>query len=393
MSEDAQCKSTYTVYLAKNNIPNSNPHYPAKIDGISDEYYEKCQTGSGENLFMCGILNTDIIGSITYALDDSYGTGQFYQRGHRYNLLAPNWQYIGVGNTLQQGCHKMTGYVESNVDVVAWPSKGITPIQSGFGAETMMTCKFYNGYEATENTTVTVHCLNNDITWTINQNNLSEGQYMNVSGNLVSYMDNSISFSCGGVYEITFSDLKNEQNEDVSYTYRSIYESAYSNESEEAKPQSLTLSKSSLTIKPGTLYKIKASILPQTAENKRVNWKSEDTSVATVNECGEITAVTEGETYITAATEDGNITAKCKVVVSATASDPSSGDENNDPYCDGDVDGDAKVTLTDAQFALKAALNIVATDDNQLKAGDIDGDGKISLSDVLTILEMALNII
>lgn len=67
--------------------------------------------------------------------------------------------------------------------------------------------------------------------------------------------------------------------------------------------------------------------------------------------------------------------------------------KNNDPYCDGDVDGDAKVTLTDAQFALKAALNIVATDDNQLKAGDIDGDGKISLSDVLTILEMALNII
>ena len=175
LSEDAQCKSTYTVYLAKNNIPNSNPHYPAKIDGISDEYYEKCQTGSGENLFMCGILNTDIIGSITYALDDSYGTGQFYQRGHRYNLLDPNWQYIGVGNTLQQGCHKMTGYVESNVDVVAWPSKGITPIESGISAGTMMTCKFYNGYTGTENTTVTVHCLNSGKTWTINPDNLSSG--------------------------------------------------------------------------------------------------------------------------------------------------------------------------------------------------------------------------
>lgn len=90
---------------------------------------------------------------------------------------------------------------------------------------------------------------------------------------------------------------------------------------ENTQPQSLKLNKSSLMIKPGTIYRIKASILPQTAENKRVNWKSEDTSVATVNECGEITAVTEGETYITAATEDGNITAKCKVVVSATASD------------------------------------------------------------------------
>lgn len=55
----------------------------------------------------------------------------FTRDGHRYNLLDRIGNIIGVGNTLQQGCHKMTGYVESNVDVVAWPSKGITPIQSG----------------------------------------------------------------------------------------------------------------------------------------------------------------------------------------------------------------------------------------------------------------------
>lgn len=393
LSEAAQCKSTYTVYLSENNIYNPNPHFPEKIDGISDDYYAKCQAGSGENLFMCGIISTDIIGSITYALDDSYGTGQFYARGHRYNLLDPNWEYIGVGNTLQQGCHKMNGYEESNVEVVAWPSKGITPIESGFGAETMMTCKFYNGYEATEDTTVTIHCLNNDITWTVDPKNLSEGQYMNVSGNLVSYMDNSISFNRGGVYEITFSNLKNEQNEDVSYTYRSIYEKAYFDESETAQPQSMSLDKSSLTIKPGTVYRIKASVLPKTAENKRVNWESADTSIATVNECGEITAVAEGETYITACTEDGDITAKCKVTVSAEASDPSAGDDNNDPYRAGDLGGDARVTLQDAQLALKVALNIVKADDNQLSAGDIDGDGKISLADAQVILKMALHII
>lgn len=98
LSADAQCKSTYTVYLSKNKISNPNPHFPPQLDGLSDEYYAKCQSGSGENLFMCGILSTNIIGSISNALDDSYGTGQYYSRGHRYNLLNPSWKYIGVGN-------------------------------------------------------------------------------------------------------------------------------------------------------------------------------------------------------------------------------------------------------------------------------------------------------
>ena len=37
---DAQCKSTYTVYLAKNNIKNSSPHNPPKVEGLSDEYIQ-----------------------------------------------------------------------------------------------------------------------------------------------------------------------------------------------------------------------------------------------------------------------------------------------------------------------------------------------------------------
>lgn len=82
LSADAQCKSTYTVYLSKNKISNPNPHFPPQLEGLSDEYYAKCQSGSGENLFMCGILSTNIIGSISNALDDSYGTGQYYSRGH-----------------------------------------------------------------------------------------------------------------------------------------------------------------------------------------------------------------------------------------------------------------------------------------------------------------------
>lgn len=382
LSEAAQCKATYTVYLSQNDIENDNPHNPKQIEGISDEYYAKCQAGSGENLFMCGILSTNIIGSITYALDDSYGSGQYYARGHRHNLLDPYYQYIGVGNTIQQGCHKMSGYVDSNVDAVAWPSKGIMPVESGFSADSMMTCQFYNGYTGTENTTVTIHCLNNDKTWTIDKNNLSDGQDMNVSGGLISYKDNSMSFGVGGVYEITFSNLQDETGEEVSYTYRSIFETAYEEEGTDNTVQQLTLGCMDVTLNPGMSKRIKAVITPATATNKRISWTSADTSVATVSECGEIKAVSTGETYITATTEDGGIPAVCKVVVTKDALPVR-----------GDVDGDQTVTLADARLALKAALKIIVLNEQEKRVADADENGTVDLADARLILKIALKII
>ncbi len=57
LSADAQCKSTYTVYLSKNKISNPNPHFPPQLDGLSDEYYAKCQSGSGEKICLCAAFS------------------------------------------------------------------------------------------------------------------------------------------------------------------------------------------------------------------------------------------------------------------------------------------------------------------------------------------------
>lgn len=57
------------------------------------------------------------------------------------------------------------------------------------------------------------------------------------------------------------------------------------------------------------------TITPSNATNKNVTWTSSNPSVATVS-AGQVTAVANGTTIITATTKDGNFSATCKVTVS-----------------------------------------------------------------------------
>lgn len=78
--------------------------------------------------------------------------------------------------------------------------------------------------------------------------------------------------------------------------------------------ESVSLSESSKLLQVEEVFKLTASVLPETATNQTVTWRSTDDSVASVNGDGTVTAVGAGKAVITAEAENG-VLDYCEVTV------------------------------------------------------------------------------
>ena len=83
------------------------------------------------------------------------------------------------------------------------------------------------------------------------------------------------------------------------------------------KVSGITLSQTSLTMTAnGQTASLTATVTPDNAANKNITWSSSDSSIATVNANGTVTAVANGTADITAIAADGSgVSAKCSVTV------------------------------------------------------------------------------
>ena len=77
----------------------------------------------------------------------------------------------------------------------------------------------------------------------------------------------------------------------------------------------VTLEPTSLTLFTSDTASLTATVQPEDATNKTVNWSSSNEAVATVDTNGKVTAVGEGTATITVTTADGGKTATCTVTV------------------------------------------------------------------------------
>ena len=81
-------------------------------------------------------------------------------------------------------------------------------------------------------------------------------------------------------------------------------------------PESIVLNKHNKIMETGDVLDLKYRISPSNAVNQKVTFTSSDSEVASVTEKGRVMALKAGEADITVTTEDGGITAVCRITVS-----------------------------------------------------------------------------
>lgn len=93
----------------------------------------------------------------------------------------------------------------------------------------------------------------------------------------------------------------------------------------------LTLDKTTFAMKTGEMQALQATVIPENATNKTVQWSSSDTSVATVTDVGVVKALEVGKVTITATTVDGEFVVSCEITIEMSESDTVNiGDEIED---------------------------------------------------------------
>ena len=304
LTESAQYKATLTSYMTTNGISTSNPHYPTKPSEVDQSFYNIAQRNmSFENLYYGNMIT-----SITHAIND--GEGDTIACGHRYNLLRPGAVKIGIGCTNGQGAHKLSGYAPYTVNAVAWPSIGITPLEAYTGG--YWTCKFYEDYTVTSDTTVNVKCLNNNREWNFTEKSVTGNNRFYIENNQVSFYNEDMQEMSedGYIFVITIKNVKKDGNL-TNYTYRSVFKSLTSG-TEIVYPTSISLNKTSIQGTQGAKFVLEPTFSNNSPTEVRTIWSSSNTNVAKVNQYGEVTIVGAGTAVITVKTLNG-ITATCTV--------------------------------------------------------------------------------
>ncbi|MDD4514362.1 Ig-like domain-containing protein [Massilibacteroides sp.] len=77
----------------------------------------------------------------------------------------------------------------------------------------------------------------------------------------------------------------------------------------------ISLDKETLTMETGDSFTLTATISPEDATNKELIWSSSNPEIVGVSESGTISAISVGETTITATTVDGDYSASCVITV------------------------------------------------------------------------------
>ncbi len=140
------------------------------------------------------------------------------------------------------------------------------------------------------------------------------------------------------------------------------------------------LNKDTLSLKINEEATLAATINPKdTTDSEKLTWKSSNKSIASVDEKGKITGLSDGVASITVTTSNGK-TATCKVTVGTGVS----------KYIKGDLNKDTKVDTKDAMEALYIVVGKSKQTGDAILIGDLDNSNSITTNDAIEILRIYL---
>lgn len=142
------------------------------------------------------------------------------------------------------------------------------------------------------------------ITWSVDSDSLPAGLSLDVSTGVISGTPKA-----EGVSTFTV-EVANDYGSDSREFTLSI------DKSEVISVTGVKLDKPSLTLQETGSDTLTVTVEPDNATNKNANWESSDTSIATVDASGKVTAISAGSATITATAADGSeVSASCSVTV------------------------------------------------------------------------------
>jgi uncharacterized protein YjdB/putative cell wall-binding protein len=245
--------------------------------------------------------------------DRPQGGGKPNYSGWKYSVdgTFPNYSCGAEEETLQGGEKIHWVYV---LDV--WDETNFRDVDSVKLNEDSLSLKV-NGSEPLEATVSPSDATDKDVVWSSSNESVAK---VDDSGKVKAVGSGTATITAESVDNEKFDGRPNYDASENTDTCTVTVSGSSDGGDTDVSVTGVTLDKTSTTLEVGSTDQLTATITPSNATDKGLIWSSSDESVATVDQNGVVTGVSEGTATITVTTADGNKTAACTVTVGKSTS-------------------------------------------------------------------------
>lgn len=309
-----------------NRLNGTLSHYPAKPDGVTEEFYQRGYKGTSSSNLSWGRSN--LTASVLSYMRD--GGESNISKGHRAWILSPGLSVLGFGSS--GGFRSMyvtaQSHRESTFDkgYCHWPATN-TPVEIYFAGDPSLYLS--SEYDTMNKEDITIRvvskALGKEWTFTGEEGNYSDGCYSRIyNSHTYGGWENYIVFGVGDFFpkgdEVTVTVTGTTINGvDAPITYTMNFFSIQDIEVQDVLAESITISSNTTEVMENKSIQMRAKILPENTTNKNVLWSVESADgkgQAEITKDGILTGKVEGVVKVTAACESNpSITASADIRV------------------------------------------------------------------------------